>query len=133
MRSMARLLWRALFVLVVVLLLRLALQDHLEVRPDWFPQADKLRHALAFALLWLLGWKAQWGSVRHLALGLLALGVGIEVAQWAFTLTREASLGDVLADGVGMALGRWLAQVQMVPAEPAVDPAAEPRISPPTT
>jgi VanZ family protein len=39
-----------------------------------------------------------------LALALLALGVGIEVAQ-SFTPDREPSAWDVLADVVGMALG----------------------------
>lgn len=72
---------------------------------DWFPEADKLRHAAAFFVLWLLGVRAgyrPWG----LALGLLAFGVGIEVAQ-SFTPSREPSVLDVLADLAGIAAGAW--------------------------
>lgn len=70
---------------------------------DWFPQADKLRHAAAFAFLWLLGSRA---GLRPLNLGLLLLayGVGIELAQ-SFTPDREASALDVMADVAGIALG----------------------------
>lgn len=70
---------------------------------DWFPQADKLRHAATFAFLWLLGMRARiqpWG----LAVLLLAFGVGIEAAQ-SFTPDREASLVDLVADTAGIVLG----------------------------
>jgi len=69
---------------------------------DWFPQADKLRHAATFAFLWLLGMRARIKPLK-LAVLLLAFGVGIEVAQ-SFTPDREASALDVLADTVGIAL-----------------------------
>jgi hypothetical protein len=72
---------------------------------DWFPQADKLRHATTFAFLWLLGMRAG-AKPLNLALLLLAFGVGIEVAQ-SFTPDREASVFDVLADSAGIVLG-WL-------------------------
>lgn len=70
---------------------------------DWFPQADKLRHAATFAFLWLLGMRARFRPLS-MALLLLAFGVGIEVAQ-SFTPDHEASAFDVLADMVGIALG----------------------------
>jgi VanZ family protein len=70
---------------------------------DWFPQADKLRHAATFMFLWLLGQRARIPAPR-LAVLLLAFGVGIEVAQ-SFTPDREASSLDVLADSVGILLG----------------------------
>lgn len=95
--------WRGLFVLVLALILWLALKP-VEGHGDWFPQADKLRHAAAFAVLWLLACRAGLGQPRVLAWGLFALGVGIEFAQ-AFTPDRDPSALDVLADMVGMLLG----------------------------
>jgi hypothetical protein len=70
---------------------------------DWFPQADKVRHAATFAFLWLLGARARLRPLSLAAL-LLAFGVGIELAQ-SFTPDREASALDVLADVAGIALG----------------------------
>lgn len=70
---------------------------------DWFPHADKLRHAATFAFLWLLGARARIAPLR-LACLLMAFGVGIEIAQ-SFTPDHEASALDVLADAVGVALG----------------------------
>lgn len=76
---------------------------------DWFWQADKFRHALAFALLWALG---RWAGVRQLvwlALGLLCFGVLIEGLQ-SLTPDRQPSAGDVLADAAGLWLGHALWQ-----------------------
>lgn len=98
--------WRGLFVAAVVGVLVLALVPS-GGGEDWFPQADKLRHALAFITLWALGRRAGLRPGWALALGLLGFGVGIEVAQ-SFTPDREASSLDVLADVAGIALGRWL-------------------------
>ena len=66
---------------------------------------DKLDHGLAFFTLALLAEQAfpGWPFWRGLALGLVAYGVGLEIAQ-GFTPDREASLLDVLADGIGIAI-----------------------------
>lgn len=99
-------LWRGLFVAAVAGILVLALMPS-GGGEDWFPQADKLRHALAFITLWALGRRAGLRPGWALALGLLGFGVGIEIAQ-SFTPDRVASAADVLADLAGIALGRWL-------------------------
>lgn len=71
---------------------------------DWFPHADKVRHAGAFAVF------ALWVLVADLrprwlwAAALLAYGVGIEWAQ-SYVPQRDASWGDVVADAMGIALG----------------------------
>ena len=104
--ALQRTAWRGLFVLVLLLILWLALRP-VEGHGDWFPQADKLRHAAAFAVLWLLACRAGLGQPRALAWGLFALGVGIEFAQ-AFTPDRDPSALDVLADVAGMLLGHVL-------------------------
>jgi hypothetical protein len=75
--------------------------------PDWFENADKLRHAAAFIALWAIGRRAGLQPAWALALGLLAFGISIEIAQ-AFTPYRESSVGDVLADVAGIAAGRAL-------------------------
>jgi VanZ family protein len=98
--------WRAAFAVALVGILGIALwpSGH---GSDWFAQADKLRHALAFIALWALGRRAGLRPSWALALGLVAFGVCIEVAQ-SFTPDREASAADVMADALGIAAGRWL-------------------------
>jgi VanZ family protein len=100
---------RVAFAVTVVAILVLALMPASH-SADWFPQADKLRHALAFITLWMLGVRARFGRGRGLSLaaGLLLFGVGIEVAQ-SFTPDRDASAFDVMADTLGIGLG-WLFQ-----------------------
>jgi VanZ family protein len=67
---------------------------------------DKASHAIAYFTL--MFWFAQIHDRRlAVALWVLALGAGIEVAQ-GFTGYREASAPDMLANGVGVALA-WLA------------------------
>ena len=96
--------WRAAFGLATLGILALALMPG-EPGADWFNHADKVRHAAAFLVLWAIGRQARFEPAWGLALSLLAFGVGIECAQ-AFTPTRESSLGDVVADAVGIAVGR---------------------------
>lgn len=99
--------WRAAFAVCVLAILLLALMPG-GGGGDWFPQADKLRHAVAFLALWAIGRRARLQPTWALALGLLSFGIGIELLQ-ALTPHRESSLGDVLADVAGIAAGRWLA------------------------
>jgi VanZ family protein len=94
-------LWRGMFIALLCAVLYLALKPA-EPTPDWFAQADKLRHAGAFLVLFGLGLRAGFRPLP-LAAGLLLFGVGIEIAQ-SFTPTREASAADVAADAVGIAL-----------------------------
>jgi VanZ family protein len=67
---------------------------------------DKSNHALAFAALaftavWALWPRRAWWV---LAAALLAYGGAIEIAQ-SLLPPRTAEWGDLLADGVGIALG----------------------------
>lgn len=74
---------------------------------------DKSNHALAFAILAVLGNRSWSGRPAAVLLGLFAYGVLIEVLQ-SFTDDRFAEWGDLLADGVGLLMGqliiRWLWQ-----------------------
>ncbi len=100
-----RVLWRALLAVMLIAITWLALSPAPPKTVDtgW----DKANHALAFGSLAFAG---VWAWCPHprqwywLVLALLAYGVGIEVAQ-SFVPPREADLKDVLADGVGIAIG----------------------------
>lgn len=96
-------LWRAAFVMAVLGILYLALRQTTG-EADWFWQADKVRHAFAFATLWWLGWRSRWLSPWALALALFGFGVSIELLQ-SLTPTREPSALDVCADAAGLLLG----------------------------
>lgn len=67
---------------------------------------DKLKHMGAFLVLTLLV-RASWPSWPRwrLALGLAAFGAGIELAQGLSGWGRTASLADLIADLIGIALG----------------------------
>lgn len=96
--------WRACFWIAVLAGVVLALWPAPQHSEPWFPAADKLEHALAFAVLVALGRLGGYRSVLALAVGLLALGGAIEVAQ-SFTDTRTAEWLDWFADAMGIALG----------------------------
>ena len=97
--------WRALFWLAVVAGVVLALWP----QPDsesWFPQSDKVKHALSFAVLVGLGVRGGYRRWWSLIAGLLLLGGAIEVAQ-SFTATRSAEWLDWFADAIGISIG-WI-------------------------
>ncbi len=41
-------------------------------------------------------------------MGLLLVGIGLELAQGLFTQTRDMSFSDVLADAAGLVVGAFL-------------------------
>lgn len=96
--------WRVLFWVAAVAGVVLALWPASPDADPWFAHADKLGHAIFFALLVVLAHCAGYRSWRQLMIGLLLLGAGIEVAQ-SFTPTRTAEWGDWLADALGVAVG----------------------------
>ena len=101
--------WLALWWLAVAMVAAVCLMPAPDL-PETPPGFDKLEHALAFFAL--AASAVQLYRVRALwavAAGLLALGIAIELAQHAFTATRSMDPRDVLADGVGIALGCGLA------------------------
>lgn len=81
--------------------------------PAWFPQADKLAHAVGFGaplLLMLLTRQAFTGAVsRRFGLVVILACVGhavlSEVIQHFYYRFRTGDPFDVLADWVGVALG----------------------------
>jgi VanZ family protein len=103
-------LWYALGVLLILAVVIASL-----VPPRELPRvhiSDKIEHLLAYLSLAI--WFAGLVSVRHylwLALALLALGGGIEIAQGLMGLGREADWRDFFADAKGTGLGLLLGLV----------------------
>lgn len=77
--------------------------------PQTFDIWDKAQHGLGYAWLSLFGLLAYPAQARRVALGLLALGGAIELAQSA-TGWRYGEWADFAANGTGIVLGAtvWL-------------------------
>lgn len=74
---------------------------------------DKSNHMLGFATLAILSHWAWPGRTKCALAVLLAYGGLIEALQ-SFTPDRSADLADVLADGVGLAIGAGIARAAAV-------------------
>lgn len=105
--------WKAagwLLVLAIVFLSLTPTPPHLNVE-----QGDKIGHFAAYGLVTL--WLAQpYTALRQriwLALGMVALGIGMEYAQRA-TGYRSFEVADMAADALGVAIG-WLAAPPRLP------------------
>jgi VanZ family protein len=101
--------FRIVFCLTLVVVLLLALLPAQDVKSIGFSY-DKLNHFLAFFVLCFLA-RSAWPRLYFIwpALGLLIVGMGIEVGQYFIGHGRDASWGDIAADAVGiiMALLFW--------------------------
>ncbi|GGD52033.1 hypothetical protein [Pseudoxanthomonas indica] len=99
-------LWLGLWLLSIAIVVILSLTP-----PPPFPDlpsgTDKLEHALSYGLLacgavqLFLRRSSQWLA----GLGLVAMGVGLEFAQGAFTTDRMQDPADAIANSVGVLLG----------------------------
>lgn len=74
--------------------------------------SDKVEHALAYTLLtlWFTGVYPR-SSYPRIGLGMLALGVAIEVAQGAMPFGRQMDVLDIVANSLGIALGLVIALI----------------------
>ncbi len=101
----ARRIWQVLLALLVLAVCVLAFMPHPPPALDtgW----DKRNHLLAFGSLAFVAelafWPSRWRRLKVL-LGLLAFGGFIELVQSQIP-ERSAEWGDLLADGLGIALG----------------------------
>jgi VanZ family protein len=98
-------LWRVALALLLVVINWLALTPAPPRQMDlgW----DKLNHLSAFATLAVVAVLGRCGAFWRIAVALLAYGGLIEILQ-SFTPNRDAEWADLLADGVGIALGLLL-------------------------
>jgi len=104
-------LWLGLWALAIAVAIAVCLMPPppLPPLPD---NSDKLEHLLAYFLLAASAVQlfAARRALLWAALGLVALGIGIEFAQGLLTATRAADPIDALANTVGVTLGlgvRW--------------------------
>ena len=99
------------FIFIALFWILLAITTFLlliEVKPT--PQTwpkDKLEHTVVFALLTYLGIKAYSKYGIYCCIGLAIYGGLMEALQSLLTLTRTGSIGDWLADLVGIALASY--------------------------
>ncbi len=97
-------LWRTLFGIALVVTLYSTLTP-MRGRPPGFPGLDKAVHVVLFAVDAGFGVLAFPKRGRMaVILGLLALGPVLELAQ-GYVPTRGPSIGDMIADWVGVAVG----------------------------
>ena len=89
-----------LFVLVVYLCLRAPGAEE-----SWFLGFDKFAHASAFFALgvWSLALVERRAYLRVITV-MLAIGLGIEIAQALMALGRRAEWGDLAADALGVTI-----------------------------
>lgn len=79
--------------------------------PAMPPGGDKLEHFGGYALLAAAGVQLFTGrrALWRVALGLVALGVALEIAQGTFTATRQMDAFDAIANTCGVAGGMAIA------------------------
>lgn len=98
LRIMPALFWIALAVVAALMLMTLSPP---KVK---FYYIDKVEHAFVFMVLAGMGFTAWSQRKRIVILGLALFGAVMEVAQEIFTSYRQATVGDWLADLVGIML-----------------------------
>ena len=98
----------------------------IELKPttDGIPNIDKLEHAIVFITLTITGCLAYVQQKPRIYAGLIALGALYEVLQALFTVTRQASVYDWLADIVGIliAIGLMAANRRLMKQNNALAP-----------
>jgi VanZ family protein len=103
--------WLVLWALMIAMVVVGSLLPTDALPPSPFDQFDKLEHFLgyaalsAYAVLLFASRRAQVAA----AIGLVALGVGLEFAQAVLTESRRADVFDALADASGVLAGLLLA------------------------
>lgn len=103
--------WAALWALMLAAVTTGSLLPAGNLPAPAFPGVDKIEHLIghgalsAYAVMLFAAPRARLTAM----LGLLLFGVGLEVAQEAFTATRRADALDLLANGAGVLLGQLIA------------------------
>ncbi|MFC3551305.1 VanZ family protein [Lysobacter cavernae] len=104
-------LWLAVWLAMVGAVIATSLMSARDLPPAPFEGVDKVEHFLAYLLLsaYAVMLFARRRTQALAAVGLIALGVGLEVAQGALTASRQADSADALANTLGAFAGLCLA------------------------
>jgi len=104
-------LWLLVWLLMIAAVVVTSLLAASDLPPPPFDGVDKLEHFLAYLVL--SGYAVMLFERRRAqalaAAGLIALGVGLEIAQGALTASRQADSADALANSIGVLAGLMLA------------------------
>ncbi|HHW4669877.1 MAG TPA: antibiotic resistance protein VanZ [Xylella fastidiosa subsp. multiplex] len=100
------LLWLSLWIAAILVVIIASVLPQKDL-PQVPAGGDKVEHLLTY---FLLAWGAAVLFVRPLivlavGMGLVLLGIGIEVAQGMFTVDRLPDVADALANTMGVVLG----------------------------
>ena len=98
--------WLALWALAILVVIVVCLMPP-PVLPPLPDNSDKVEHLLAYFFLAAVAVQlfAERRALWIVAIGLVALGIGIEVAQGVLTSDRSADPHDALANTLGVLLG----------------------------
>ena len=104
-------LWVGIWLAMIGAVAATSLMSADELPPPPFDGFDKVEHFLAYFVLaaYAVMLFAQRRAQALAAAGLIALGVGLEFAQGALTVSRMADSADALANSLGVLAGLALA------------------------
>jgi len=100
-------LWLALWALMIATVIAGSLLPARELPPVPFDGFDKFQHLFGYAVLSAYA-SMLFARMRAQALaaaGLVALGIGLELAQAALTSSRQADPADALVNALGVVAG----------------------------
>ena len=112
MRSLRRpALWLASWAVMIAAVTAGSLLPARELPPVPFNGFDKIQHLLGYFVLsaYAVMLFARMRTQALCAAGLVALGIGLELAQAALTVSREADPADALFNAMGVLAGLAIA------------------------
>ncbi|WP_342316272.1 VanZ family protein [Lysobacter sp. FW306-1B-D06B] len=104
-------LWVAIWLAMIAVVVATSLLSADDLPPSPFDGFDKVEHFTAYLVLSVYAGMlfAQRRAQSVAAVALIALGVGLEFAQGALTVSRMADSADALANSLGVLAGLMLA------------------------
>lgn len=108
-----RRLWLGVWLAMIALVIVVSLIPPPPMPAVAFDGIDKVEHVLGYFALSAMATALFAGMRRRarIAAGLVALGIGLEIAQGQLTVTRMPDVLDAVANTVGVVLGLFAAPV----------------------
>ncbi|ATE74445.1 hypothetical protein CNO08_02115 [Lysobacter capsici] len=105
-------LWVALWLAMIAVVIATCLLPARDLPPTPFSQFDKIEHFSAYLAMSAYAGMlfARMRPQAIAAIGLIAMGVGLEFAQAQLTDSRSGDAADALANGLGALAGLFLAR-----------------------